>query len=93
MVARGAAVMVENLLTVAPDDRIFRHQPEPAMSNLRDSDFSRIRDEDLTAEQRREIERRFHAFAHALTRGKTASKPAAAVAKNVSKWTPKKASR
>lgn len=63
------------------------------MSNLRQSDFSRIRDEDLTAEQRQEIERRFHAFARALTHGKIADKPAAAAEKTVSKWTPKKAAR
>ncbi len=38
------------------------------MTELRHMDFSRIRDEDLTAEQRKEIERRFQAFAGALAR-------------------------
>lgn len=59
------------------------------MSQLRHADFSRIRDEDLTAEQRREIERRFHAFARALKHGKAASKRAAP--KTVAKWQPKSA--
>jgi hypothetical protein len=63
------------------------------MSDIRHSDFSRIRDEDLTTEQRLEIERRFHAFARALTRGKPARVPAAAAPKSVSKWTPKRAGR
>lgn len=63
------------------------------MSDIRHSDFSRIRDEDLTSEQRREIERRFHAFTRALTRSKSTQKKAAPVPKTVTKWAPKKAGR
>jgi hypothetical protein len=57
------------------------------MNELSQSDLSRIRDEDLTPEQRKEIERRFHAFARALTRVKSA--PPAAPKKAVTKWAPK----
>ena len=63
------------------------------MSDLRHHDFSRIRDEDLTAEQRREIERRFHAFTRALTRGKPSRTPSASAPKNVTKWAPKQSGR
>lgn len=59
------------------------------MNDLRHSDLSRIRDEDLTPAQRKEIERRFHAFARALARVKSPAPQAAK--KNVTKWAPKTA--
>lgn len=57
------------------------------MTELSQSDLSRIRDEDLTPEQRKEIERRFHAFARALTKVK--GPRAAAPKKAPTKWSPK----
>jgi hypothetical protein len=62
------------------------------MSDLKHSDFSRIRDEDLTPDQRQEIERRFHAFTRALSGAKSIA-PEAPVPKSVTKWVPKAAAR
>ena len=58
------------------------------MNELRHSDLSRIRDEDLTAKQRQEIERRFQAFTPALARVK--NPPAPTAKKTVSNWAPKR---
>ena len=58
------------------------------MNEFRHSDLSRIRDEDLTPEQRQEIERRFHAFARALSRVK--NPPRAPVKRTVAKWAPQR---
>ncbi len=60
------------------------------MTHLRHTDLSGIRDEDLTAEQRQEIERRFQAFARALAQAKAPR--SAAAAKTVTKWAPKRRS-
>lgn len=59
------------------------------MTDLRHMDFSRIRDEDLTAEQRKEIERRFQAFAGALARVKNPAPAATAPKKTIAKWAPR----
>ena len=56
--------------------------------SLKHTDLSRIRDEDLTTEQRQEVERRFQAFARALAKAR-APKAEAAPSKTVTKWTPK----
>ncbi|MGB8275028.1 MAG: hypothetical protein WCF16_07125 [Alphaproteobacteria bacterium] len=56
---------------------------------LRQADFSQIKDEDLTPEQREELQRRFHAFTRALAKAK-ATGPASRQ-KNIAKWTPKQA--
>ena len=57
------------------------------MTHLKESDLAGIRDEDLTDEQRKEIERRFQAFTRALAKAK-APRPATA-AKTIAKWAPK----
>lgn len=57
------------------------------MSHLRHSDLSSVRDEDLTEEQRKEIERRFQAFTRALAQARS-PRPAPAE-KTISKWAPK----
>jgi len=58
------------------------------MTELRHSDLSRIRDEDLTPEQRKEIERRFHAFTRALAQVK--NPPGRKTRKPTVKWAPKR---
>ena len=55
--------------------------------SLKHVDLSRIRDEDLTSEQRQEVERRFQAFARALAKAKAPK--AQPAPKTISKWTPR----
>jgi hypothetical protein len=59
------------------------------MSDPRQTDLSRIRDEDLTPEQAAELRRRFQAFTRALAMAKT-SAPAVPRAKTIAKWAPKR---
>ena len=58
------------------------------MSDIKHMDFSRIRDEDLTAEQRKEIERRFQAFARALAKVKNPG-PTQSSKRTLAKWAPR----
>jgi hypothetical protein len=58
------------------------------MSDPRQADLSKIRDEDLTPEQAAELQRRFQAFTRALAMAKR-STPTAPRAKTIAKWVPK----
>jgi hypothetical protein len=57
------------------------------MTDLRDADLSKIRDQDMTPEQRSELQRRLRAFAKAHVRA--GRSPAPRARKTIRKWTPK----